>query len=72
MTASITSGTYPRHAQPAVSQWRRFSHGLRRFLQDLGARRARHHLEQLALHHDASNPALARQLREAARHSLDS
>lgn len=36
MTASITSGSYPRHARPA------------------------------------SKPALARQLREAARHSLDS
>ena len=72
MTASITSGTYSRHARPAVSPWRRLTHGLWRFLQDLGARRARPHLEQLARQHDASNPALARHLREAARHSLDS
>lgn len=72
MPASITSGTYPRQARPAARTGRGFMHSLWRVLQDLGASRARHHLEQLARQHDASNPALARQLRDAARHSMDS
>ena len=71
MTASITSGTYPRPARPQSSPWRRLSRGLWHFLQDLGARRARHHLYQLASQHALSNPGLARQLREAARHSME-
>lgn len=71
MSASITSGTFPRPARPAASTGRHFLRGLWRVLQDLGARRARHHLEQLARQHDASNPALAQQLRQAARHTLE-
>lgn len=72
MTTSITSGSYPRRASPASSLWQRLSQGTWRFLQELGDQRVRHHLELLARQHDALNPELARQLRDAARHSMDS
>lgn len=49
------------------SLWRRVWRALER----AGMRRARHELAQLASAYDHSRPDLARQLREASRHTLD-
>lgn len=51
----------------APSLWRRVWRALER----AGMRRARHELAQLASAYDLSRPDLARQLREASRHTLD-
>lgn len=42
-----------------------------RALEQAGMRRARHQLDQLASFYEITRPELARQLREASRHSLD-
>lgn len=72
MSASITSGTYPRATrstfggrpapfrQAALKAWN--------FMIGLGAQRARRHLYALADHYAVIDPALARSLRESARH----
>lgn len=56
-------------AVPAGGQslWRRVWGALER----AGMHRARHELAQLASAYDHSRPDLARQLREASRHTLD-
>jgi len=69
MSASITSGTYPRTATgPGALQ--RAARATWQFLLALGARRAQRHMAVLALHYDLTNPTLARELREAAAHAL--
>ena len=42
-----------------------------RALEQAGMRRAQHQLDQLASFHDITRPELARQLREAGRHGLE-
>lgn len=67
MSASITSGTYPRASQTfasgglravGLSIWNTLAH--------VGAYRARPELLRLARLHEASDPALAGRLRSAA------
>lgn len=69
MSVSITSGTYPRAPRIRTSPWQHALHTVWRFLEDAGQQRARQHLYQLAAMREASNPELARALRDAARHS---
>lgn len=79
MPASLASGTYPRRtptfsapAAPALGgAAASFGRRLWRVLVELGARRAAPHLRQLALHHEHTNPELARRLREAAARPQD-
>lgn len=69
MSASLTSGTYPRSAAQhgplgAVgSSFARWARLLWRGLVSVGASRARQHLLALAAQYEHSDPALARQLR---------
>lgn len=85
MSASITSGTYPRAsvrntpATPATPATTATPGGLAhaaaavwRFLVRLGASRAQPELMRLSRRHALRNPALSRQLREAASHLLHS
>ncbi len=79
MSASITSGTYPRATRAtrptrptlegAVAPFRRAALTTWNFLCGLGAQRARGQLYRLAAHHEITDPALARSLRDAARHA---
>lgn len=69
MSASLTSGTYPRAGTAAgplaaiASSFARWGHALWRGLTALGASRARLHLLSLAAQYEHTDPALARQLR---------
>ncbi|MEK8053052.1 hypothetical protein AACH10_22555 [Ideonella sp. DXS22W] len=71
MSASLTSGTYPRGAAQhgplaaVVSSFARWGGLLWRGLTALGAARARQHLLSVAAQYDYTNPALARQLRQS-------
>lgn len=71
MSASLTSGTYPRGAAQhgpiaAVgSSFARWGRALWRGLMALGASRARLHLTALAAQYEYTDPALARQLRQS-------
>ncbi|MBL8350565.1 MAG: hypothetical protein JNL87_09640 [Burkholderiaceae bacterium] len=69
MSASMTSGTYPRAARPGNKLFLRGLNAVWAFLRDLGIQRARQHLNQLAAQREALDPALARMLRDAARHA---
>jgi hypothetical protein len=72
MSASITSGTYPRAAGSPVggraAPFRRSASKAWKFLLGLGAQRARRQLYRLAEHYQVADPALAQSLRESARH----
>ena len=70
MSASITSGTYPR-AQSHNSIWSRATQAVWQFLARMGARRAQPELLRLSRLHAETNPALSRQLRGAARNLLN-
>ncbi len=76
MSASITSGTYPRastRSTPATSGGpAHAAAALWQFLVRLGASRAQPELMRLSRRHALDNPALSRQLREAADHLLHS
>ncbi len=71
MSASITSGTYPRAGarSSAASPVRSAANAVWRFLVRLGAARAQPELLRLSRLHAQTNPALSRQLKAAA-HSL--
>ena len=69
MSASITSGTYPRAAGRRGYPLARALSAVWDFVQDLGAQRARQHLNQLAAQRQALDLALAQMLRDAARHA---
>lgn len=66
MSASITSGTYPRAARITPGGLRRTGLAVWRALQQASARRAQPELLRMAQLKAHSDPALARQLREAA------
>ncbi len=70
MSLSIPSGTYPRASSPSGFSLRQAGRAAWRFLQSVGASRARVQLEALARQYDSTNPTLAYRLRESARHSL--
>lgn len=67
MSATLTSGTYPRRSStrslPAVGLFQQ----LWQALVAMGQRRAAAHMAVLAAQHRHTNPALAAELREAAR-----
>lgn len=69
MSASLTSGTYPRAGArnaflPSVaSSFARWGRALWRGLTTLGRARARAQLTALAQQYERTNPALARQMR---------
>ncbi|MDT7838765.1 hypothetical protein [Aquabacterium sp. OR-4] len=71
MSASLTSGTYPRagasHGPLAAvsSSFARWGGVLWRGLTALGASRARAHLLSVAAQYEHTNPSLARQLRDS-------
>lgn len=68
MSASITSGTFPLAARQRA---RPIQHALAaawQGLQRLGAGRARDQLQRLASQVQTADPALARALRDSARH----
>ena len=73
MSASITSGTYPRATRTTFGgravPYRQWASKAWNFLLGLGAQRARRHLYRLADHYPSADPALARSLRESARHA---
>lgn len=69
MSASITRGTRPRAASQRRGPFVRGLNAAWQFLQDLGTRRARVQLYRLAAQRQALDPALARMLRDAARHA---
>jgi hypothetical protein len=72
MSASITSGTYPRATgtrfNGRAAPFRQSALKVWHFMLGLGEQRARRHLHRLADHHQGTDPALARSLRESARH----
>lgn len=72
MSASITSGTYPRATRATfggrAAPFRHAALKTWHFLLGLGAQRARRHLHRLADHYQIIDPALARSLRDSARH----
>jgi hypothetical protein len=72
MSASITSGTYPRASRSSAggraAPFRQAVLKVWQVLLGLGAHRARRHLHRLADHHQITDPALARSLRDSARH----
>lgn len=74
MSASITSGTYPRAATRRRAgnglSLRGLGQGLWAKLVAVGASRAAPQLNLLAVQYDTSNPELARLLRRAAREAL--
>lgn len=73
MSASITSGTYPRAAKSPVgglaAPFRQGASKAWNFLISLGAQRARRQLYRLADQYQIANPVLARSLRKSARHA---
>lgn len=73
MSASITSGTYPRAASHGLATGGLRAVGLSIWntLAQVGAYRARPELLRLARLHEASDPALARSLRGAAEHLMN-
>lgn len=71
MSATLTSGTYPRRTTKTMSQGlAAFGRRLWAALMAAGQRRAAPHLEALALQYQDSDPALAAHLRRAAREGL--
>lgn len=72
MSASITSGTYPRASRSApggsTAPLRRAVGKVWAIQVGLGEQRGRRHLLRLADKYQFSDPALARSLRESARH----
>ena len=72
MSASITSGTYPRATRTSfvgrAAPFRQSALKVWHFMIGLGEQRARRHLFRLADHYQITDPALARSLRESARH----
>lgn len=72
MSATLThpSGSYPRRPSASTRSGSTFGTRLWNALLQLGAARARPHLEQLARQHEVSDPELARQLRQVARDGL--
>ncbi len=70
MSASITSGTYPRATRTTSGGLRRTGLAVWQALLQAGARRAHPELLRMAQLKSHSDPALARQLREAARDLL--
>ena len=67
MSASITSGTHPRASRSTSSGLKRFGAAIWRGLFTIGAHRAHPELLRMARLKAHSDPALARQLRDAAR-----
>lgn len=67
MSASITSGTYPRATRSAPGGLRRAGLAVWQAMVQAGARRAQPELLRMAQLKAHSDPALARQLRAAAR-----
>lgn len=67
MSASITSGTYPRASRSTPSGLQRFGAAIWQGLFAIGAHRAHPELMRMARLKAHSDPALARQLRDAAR-----
>lgn len=63
----IHSQVQPRPATSAAARqlWQRGSEAIWRVLEDLGRSRAQDELRRLALSHQATNPTLARKMREA-------
>ena len=70
MSLSIPIGTYPSVSSSSGFSLRQAGRAVWRFLQSVGASRARVQLEALARQYDRTNPTLALRLRESARHSL--
>ena len=70
MSLAIPSGTYPRASSTSGFSLQQAGRAVWRFLQTVGASRARVQLEALACQYDSTNPTLAYRLRESARHSL--
>lgn len=69
MSATLTSGTYPRrHSNIAPSGW---AQRVWQALMAVGRRRATAHLALLAVQYQHSNPELAQQLRNAARDTFN-
>lgn len=67
MSASITSGTYPRAARSTPGGLQRFGAAVWQALFTAGTHRAHPELLRMATLKAQSDPALARQLRTAAR-----
>lgn len=67
MSASIPSGTYPRATLSAPLGLQRFGAAVWQALFTIGAHRAHPELMRMARLKAHSDPALARQLRDAAR-----
>ena len=70
MSTSVTSGTYPRAALPVQhgpGGLQRSAAAVWQFLVHAGAHRAQPELLRLAQRHQRRDPALAQQLRDAAR-----
>jgi hypothetical protein len=67
MSASITSGTYPRAGHSTALPLRRWAHAVWHALLQAGQARAVPHLLQLARDYEHSDPQLAAQFRRAAR-----
>lgn len=70
MSASITSGTYPHARRSTPGGLTRLGAAIWHALQTAGARRAHAEMLRLARTRAESDPALARQLRAAARDLL--
>ncbi len=66
MSVSITSGTYPRAGRSTPSGLRRVGAAIWQGLFTIGAHRAHPELMRIARLKAHSDPALARQLRDAA------
>lgn len=67
MSASITSGTYPRASARPGAVWRSWGNKLLNTLSEMGTRRAAPYLSMLSVQYQHSNPEVAEQLRSAAR-----
>jgi hypothetical protein len=67
MSASITSGTHPRASRSRAGGLQRFGAAVWQAMLTLGAHRAYPELMRMARLKAHSDPALARQLRDAAR-----
>ena len=67
MSASITSGSHPRASRPARSGLQRVGAAIWQGLFSIGAHGAHPELLRMARLKAHSDPALARQLRDAAR-----
>ncbi len=67
MSASITSGTYPRASRSTRGGLQRFAAAVWRGLFTIGTHRAHPELMRMARLKAHSDPAMAQQLRDAAR-----